>query len=373
MARRRTVPKRPFIERLWRSNLSWFERALWLPTVPMAELYSTVLAMRAVYWRRRRERVNATTVSVGNLTVGGNGKTPFTAFLARKLAERGLTVGIVSRGYGGRIPRSKAALVSDGRRLLLTPGEAGDEPVMMARTVNLPIAIARRRILGIRLLEQLRPFDTVVLDDAFQHVRLERSFDLLLINAERGLGNGWLLPAGPMRERVSAIRRADAVVLMDSHMFAEPPPAMETAQIRGRNLFRATVRPRSLVRPEMGQWRETPLALVGRRVIAVSGLADANGFYEMIRAHDADLVGVIEYPDHHHYSATDWQEISRAASHADLIITTEKDLVKLERFPFARDSLYALRLEVWMEDQEIGRLLDMIGVTSVKERRVAAG
>ncbi len=121
----------------------------------------------------------------------------------------------------------------------------------------------------------------------------------------------------------------------------------------------------------MGLWRETPIAIVGRRVLAVSGVAEANTFYEMIREQDAELVGVLEYPDHHDYTAADWQAISNAARHAEMIITTEKDLVKLDRFPFARDSLYALRLEVSMDEHESARLLDMIAGAANKPRSAA--
>src|SRR5262249_46431442 len=124
--------------------------------------------------------------------------------------------------------------------------------------------------------------------------------------------------------------------------------------------FHAFARPHILVQPDRGEWRETPIVLGGRRVLAVSGLADPSGFHAMIRELDGDLMGVLEYPDHHSYSADDWHEIAEAARGADLIITTEKDLIKLERFPFARDTLYALRLEVTMPDEDAKALDQLI-------------
>ncbi len=190
MLGRSLVRKRPFLERLWREELRWYELPLWLPTVPAAALYACALAMRGAAWRLMRKRPGLATISVGNLTVGGSGKTPFTLFLAQKLAERGVSIGIVSRGYRGRLAGGRAALVSDGERILLTPEQAGDEPVMMARRFDGPIAVARRRIHGIELLQRSAQVDAVVLDDAFQHIRLKRDFDLLLVNTERGLGNG---------------------------------------------------------------------------------------------------------------------------------------------------------------------------------------
>ncbi|MFI5352071.1 MAG: tetraacyldisaccharide 4'-kinase [Candidatus Binatales bacterium] len=362
MLGRSLVRKRPFLERLWREELRWYELPLWIPTVPAAALYACALAMRSGGWRLMRKRPALPTISVGNLIVGGSGKTPFTLFLAQKLAERGVSVGIVSRGYRGR-RKGRAALVSDGAGLLLTPEQAGDEPVMMARQFDGPIAVARRRIHGVELLQRSAKLDAVVLDDAFQHIRLKRDFDLLLVNTERGLGNGWLLPAGPMRERIGAARRADAIVLIGRDRAADsltPAQRARLDRLKRPDLFHATIRPRCLVHAEMGRWRETPLAIVGRRVLAVSGLAEAGGFYEMLREHDAELVGVLEYPDHHKYTAADWQAISDAARDAEMVITTEKDLVKLERFPFLRDSLYALRLEVAMDEKAAAQLLDMI-------------
>jgi tetraacyldisaccharide 4'-kinase len=158
-----------------------------------------VLTLRERWWRTRSASAGVPTISVGNLTVGGNGKTPFTLFLAARMRARGLAVAIVSRGWGRAIDRGNPMLVSDGTRCLKSPREAGDEPVMMAKSFGGPIAVARRRIDAIRLLCARGRFDAVILDDGFQHLRLHRDLDLLLINAARGFGNGWVLPAGPMR------------------------------------------------------------------------------------------------------------------------------------------------------------------------------
>ena len=310
-----------------------------------------------MFWRMRKQRAGVATISVGNLTVGGNGKTPFTLFLANRLQSRGLSVGIVSRGYNRARSKEPAVLVAEGGVLKISPDEAGDEPAMMAKRFSGPIAVARRRIDAIEMLASRGPLDAVILDDAFQHMRLARDVDLVLVGNERGFGNGWMLPAGPLREPVSAVRRADAVVLMS---FGVGPSATTPAQMKKlgtRNILHAAVRPSALVVAEQNVWRETPLSLVGRRVIAVSGLADPRGFYAMLRELDADLTGVLEYPDHHAYTPADWQAIVSAMRNADVVVTTEKDLVKLERFPFVRDSLYALRLEVTMTDAD-ARVLD---------------
>jgi tetraacyldisaccharide 4'-kinase len=134
----------------------------------------------------------------------------------------------------------------------------------------------------------------------------------------------------------------------------------ELRKLSSRTILGASIRPHSFLALDNGVWNEIPLGLAGRRVLAVSGLADASGFYAMLRDLDADLVGVFEYPDHHAYTSSDWQTIVNAMRDVDLVVTTEKDLVKLERFPFPRDSLYALRLEVIMEHADAEALENLI-------------
>jgi tetraacyldisaccharide 4'-kinase len=325
-----------------------------------------------------------TTISVGNLTVGGNGKTPFALFLASRLRERGLAVAIISRGWGGT--SHAAALVADGRNILMSPRDAGDEPVMMAKSFSGSIAVARRRIDAARLLSARGHFEVIILDDGFQHLRLRRDLNLLLISAARGFGNGWVLPAGPLREGRNAINRADAIVLIDASgapaitppnnttvsqaavaphsdvNVAQPAVAATDALALPDHIpiIRAALRPRALVHADAAGWHETPLALAGRRVVAVSGLADPASFHAMLTRLGATLVATLDYPDHHDYTPHDLENILSAARNADQIVTTEKDLVKLERFPMADVSIYALRLEVSMVADDETRVFDLI-------------
>jgi tetraacyldisaccharide 4'-kinase len=174
--------------------------------------------------------------------------------------------------------------------------------------------------------------------------------DLLLISGERGFGNGWVLPAGPLRERCQAATRAHAVVILAFDCgVASVLTTVQWRALRDTPTLHGTIRPHSLLFPDGDRWREAPAeSLGGRRVMALSGIADSRSFYAMLRELEADLVGVLEYPDHHNYSASDWREIRRAAMTADLVVTTEKDLVKLVQFPFARNEIAALSLEIDM-------------------------
>jgi tetraacyldisaccharide 4'-kinase len=241
---------------------------------------------------------------------------------------------------------------------------------MMAKSFTGPIAVARRRIDGIELLSECGPLDAVILDDGFQHRRLNRDVDLVLVSNERGFGNGWTLPAGPMREPVRAVGRADAIIVVSSGTDASAIRPSQMKKLNACKVLHASLRPRAFVIAEHGVWREAGVGLGGRRVLAVSGLADSTAFYSMLRELDADLVGVFDYPDHHAYTTADWQAMVNAMRDTNLIVTTEKDLVKLERFPFPRDSLYALRLEVTMDAVD-ARALDELILGRVKAAATA--
>jgi tetraacyldisaccharide 4'-kinase len=251
-------------------------------------------------------------------------------------------------------------VVAGRGRLLLDAERAGDEPALLGRCIaGLVVVGERRSAAAARAVAE--GADLLLLDDGFQHRALARDFDLVLVDARRPLANGWTLPAGPLREPATGARRADAVLVVEREQRAND--AAETRELprvlRERPCYRARLVPRSLVSPEGEAWVERPLAsLAGQRVLAVSGVADAESFYRMLRSWEARPVGVIEYPDHHRYRREDWRAIRDAAREADFIVTTEKDLVKLEQFPFARGGLVALRVGVEVEGA--GDLLERI-------------
>lgn len=333
-------------DRAWKRS-DRFGRLVMLGLYPLSWLFRGLIGLRNfAYWSRLApvRRAAIPVVSIGNLTVGGTGKTPLALWLARGLAARGARVALVSRGYRGSA--RGVAIVSTGDGPLLGPEVVGDEPAMMARGFGGVVVVAARRIDGVNEAARLG-CEVAVLDDGFQHRALARDFDLVLYDGTRGP----LLPAGPLRESLRAIRRADAVVLT--------PAAGATVVDLGLPAFRVTTELTGLVESVGGHWQErTCGCLAGKRVVAVSGIAHPERFYELIRHWDAEIVEVFEYADHHQYTHTDWQEISRRSQDCDLLVTTEKDLVKLEAFPFARGKLMALRIESRVTDGD--RLLGMI-------------
>ncbi len=324
---------------------------------PLALVYAGLLKARAAWWRRYSQVPRLPVVSVGNLTVGGNGKTPFALFLALRLRERGLGAGIVSRGYGGRA--RTARLVSDRGQIILTPRQAGDEPVMMAKWFDGPVAIAPRRIDAIKLLALNRLAEVAVLDDGFQHLRLQRVCDLVLVSQSSGLGNGWLLPAGPLREPRSALKRADAIIFVHTWGLSSSHP-IEREIGRDKLTLRARLEPASLTSSDKGTWRQMPLTVEGRRVAAVSGVANPRSFRAMLDALGARVVATLDFPDHYEYKPRDWKHIETLAKAAEMVITTEKDLVKLEHMTTPRFPLFALHLQVVMEPQDETQLLALV-------------
>ena len=328
--------------------------AAWLALQPASALFATGVALRNAGYRigvLRARRASIPVISVGNLSVGGTGKTPITLWLARQLAATGTRVGILLRGYSGNA--RGVTIVSKGQGPEADVERAGDEAVMLAKCFDGVVVAARRRIEGVKAAQQLG-CQVVVLDDGFQHRALARDFDLVLINGRAGT----LLPAGPMRERRSALKRADAVAVVRKHE-DDSHPAPPVGDHGTQPVFLVRFTPTALVESDGGRWRELPVSMLsGRRVAVVSGIAEPSPFYAALRQWEVQIEEMFEFPDHHRYTQADWQRLSRDTRDVGWIVTTEKDLVKLEHFPFARGKLVALRITPEVEGGE--RLIQMI-------------
>jgi tetraacyldisaccharide 4'-kinase len=322
---------------------------------PASALYAGAIEARNAAYAVRvlpARAVPARTVSIGNVRVGGSGKTPLVRWLAAAARERGVPVAIVSRGYGGA--SRQPHVVGDGSEARSDVAASGDEAVMLARTAGVPVVAGRDRVAAARLAVATFGAKLLLCDDAFQHRRLKRDLDLVLLDPDEPGGLLRLLPAGPLREPLRALRRADVVALCvrdEPERGRDDLPASHTLPLSAHAIvLEVRLAPAAVVVPESGTWCEQPLAaLAGRRVMAVSGVAQPGALYSWIREWGAELVHVLEYPDHHPYDHASWQEIVHAGRDAELIVTTEKDLVKLDRFPFERGKLAALRLGVTVD------------------------
>jgi len=322
-------------------------RALRMTLVPAAAAYRAAVGLRNHLYDRgwlAARRVPAWVVSVGNLTVGGTGKTPAALWLAERLAARGHRVGIVARGYRKRRPGP--VVVGVEGRALVTPEDGGDEAVMLARRFAGPVVTGERRHEAAALACARFALDTIVLDDGFQHRALARDADLVLVADDAAAD--WCLPAGSLREPPGALRRARAVLAVGDAAASVPP---------GTVVFRGRLAPLAAVRARDGAFHAEPLdALVGRDVVAVAGIARPERLVETLGRLGARVRDVLRFPDHHAYTAADARRIA-AAARAGTLVTTEKDLTKLERFP-GLEALVALRVDLEVEDE--AALLDLL-------------
>jgi tetraacyldisaccharide 4'-kinase len=320
-------------------------KLLWLLLLPASMLYRFGAQLRNFCFAHRllrSVRLPRPVVSVGNLTVGGTGKTPTCLWLAGELAKRGLTVGILSRGY--RRAEKTPVILRPSDVDPTSVDKAGDEPSMMARIYGQTVGVGANRAESAAALLLGQDVDVFILDDGFQHRRVRRDVDLLLLGQD---ATGWLLPAGSFREPKRNLRRADFLLTTSNDDLWKPAIPKELGKIS----FTAALRPVSLIGFNREGYREFPLTLLYRsKILAVSGIADPRGLYRAIHEWEGEIVETLEFPDHHTYTVHDWQQINRMARLVDLIITTEKDILKLTHFPFAKDKLFALRVAMEVEN-----------------------
>jgi len=326
------------------------DRLLLAALMPAGWAYGLAMGLRARLYAAGllpSHRLPRPVVSVGNLTMGGTGKTPATAWLARYFLARGKRVAVLTRGYGSSAGR-EPAVVSDGERLFLSPAEAGDEPCLLARTVpGLLVVVGRDRYrAGLLALEQLAP-DLFLLDDGFQHLRLARDLNLLLLDSRRPFGSGRVFPAGLLREPMTAVRRSD-LVLCTRWQSGLPLP-----DVPGRTVYRSAHLLETAL--PLGSGEPVPLAsLAGGRGLAFAGIADPEFFFAGLTGAGLSLVEGVPLPDHVPYGVERVAELQQRAERAgaDFLITTEKDAVKLAPFAERLGRVYAARLDFRVLDEE---------------------
>ena len=271
--------------------------------LPLSWLYGALIALRRLAYRqgwRTSQHPGIPVIVVGNVVAGGAGKTPTTIALVQHLQALGLAVGVVSRGHGRADTNTRAVLASS------TPAEVGDEPLLIQRRTGAPVWVGRSRVQAAAALRQARPGVRVLLcDDGLQHLALQRDLEICVMD-ERGAGNGWLLPAGPLRElwprRVDLLLYTDGVARAGAHC-AQRQLASEAVNGRGAR---------------------RPLAdFKGQAVDAVAGLARPEAFFTMLRASGLTLGETWPLPDHDDFAA--WQPKGSGRP----LLCTEKDAVKL--------------------------------------------
>lgn len=316
------------IARIWSG-----ESPLWLLLLPLSWLYGLVSgAIRFAYriGLKKAWRAPVPVVVVGNLTAGGNGKTPVVIWLVEQLQQRGVHVGVVSRGYGGK---------ADRYPLLLTPEtsteQAGDEPVLIYQRTGAPVAVSPDRCDAVNALLSQHPLQLIVTDDGLQHYRLARDKEIVVVDGVRRFGNGWWLPAGPMRERASRLKSVDAVIANGG-----APQAGEIAM---------RLRPGLAVNLLTGERRAVNEL---DQIVAMAGIGHPPRFFATLAECGATLKRSVALADH---QALAQKDVDALLQPGETLVMTEKDAVKCR--PFAQPDWWYLPVDAELAGDAAEKLL----------------
>ncbi len=331
---------------------------LYLVSIP----YGWIVRLRSVLYASgllQTKQLPCPVISVGNITAGGTGKTPLVMALARELGDRGIPVAILSRGYKGE--QTSEVVVSDGQRIRLSCGEAGDEPYLMAKRLKgIPVLIGKDRFFSGRVALQRFGVRGAVLDDGFQRLQLHRDLNILLVDSTIGFGDGHLLPRGILREPLAHLRRADLFMLtkVEDREACQPLERLLRRIHPSAPIFHSRYEPSGLVGPGE-EWEEVE-SLKGKNVLVLSGIADPLSFSSLLKKCGMKVIKETAFPDHHRYTRSDIASLEEAAQGVDWIVTTEKDLVRLGGFEIGHLPIRALRIEMRVEEdtffEEVTRL-----------------
>ena len=341
-------------------------RVILFPLYLLSLLYRVGVQIRFFLYDHgilKKERLSCTVISVGNITVGGTGKTPVVQYLARFLTGRGRKPVILSRGYKGKV-RGKVQVLSGSAGPLPGCEEAGDEPFLLAKKLKtVAVVVGKDRVYAGRHALRMFSPDTLLLDDGFQHLKMERDIDIVIIDVQNGFGNGSLLPRGTLREPLKSLARADLILLNKG---SAPDDYCKLEQeVRRWNgtapVFYSSYRAESVWCLKTGE-KYPPEFLQGKKLMALSGIANPGYFRLLLTRLGAEVISHLPFPDHHSYTAQDLPCIMQKSQGSDLIITTEKDGVKLKQKVFENLPLFMLEvsLEVSREKEFQDCLLTMM-------------
>lgn len=334
-----------------------FLRFILYPFVPV---YAFIISIRNWFFEKgifKSVSVNAKVISVGNITVGGSGKTPLVIYLTKLLKNEGKKVGVLSRGYGRK---SKGYfLVSDGEKMIADVEQSGDEIYHTAIECRVPAAVCEKRVEGGNKMIKETGVDTLVLDDAFQHRWINRDIDLLICEQkfinDPSFFTQRLLPTGNMRENYRSVRRADAIIINKKFSHALPLPEEIIKYGKDKNIFYSYYKTTCFV-DAVTEVEYSIKDFEGQKSLIVSGIANPYSFINALKQTNVDTSNQIIFPDHKTYTLKEIQKIRsgfyRTNSHS--VITTQKDAVKLIKYSDAFDDveIFYLKIELEMEDKK---------------------
>ncbi|MGI8787614.1 MAG: tetraacyldisaccharide 4'-kinase [Pyrinomonadaceae bacterium] len=313
--------------------------------MPLSWFYNVIINARNALYDKgafKSHSLGVPVVSIGNITVGGTGKTPLVALVAEILADAGETVCILTRGYG-RENSKQRVLVSDGERILATPKQSGDEPLELARKLagKAFIVADANRVAAGNWARKKFGITAFVLDDAFQHRRVERDLDIVCVDATNPFGNGKSLPSGILREPLENLKRADAIVITRTNLIKDVADLKRRIAKYNSHcpIFVSENRISNLIdlkdfhAPTLhSQTAPNSQQRTANSVFAFCALGNPENFFEQLRQENYDLTATEKFPDHHFYTSGDIEKLSEKAKKtgAKILLTTAKDVVKLK-------------------------------------------
>lgn len=294
------------------------------------------------------KKIDAYVISIGNLTTGGVGKTPVVARIAKYFVDQGEKVAVVSRGYGSRLPNKNINVISDGEQIFFNADLAGDEPFWLSQNAKgACIITCKSRYRGAKFAIDKFGATKIILDDGFQHRKLYRDLDIVLVDSEMGFGNENLLPAGPLREGFEAFCRIDKLVVVSKsidHLRAE-----KYAKVMNKKLKKETVV--CYTEPDYAYNVFNPEERLSfdEKVLAFSAIGQPQQFYKFLK--DYDVIKTIDFDDHHNYTQIDIEKLSKFG--IKNFVTTEKDSTKLIGLDFKDFKVFALKLQLRLDVESL--------------------
>ena len=313
----------------------------------VSKIYGVVVKARLSLFHSgvlKSKKLPCVVISVGNITAGGTGKTPMTLHVADLVRQMGYKVAVISRGYKGKFEKS-GGIVCDGRRICCTPEESGDEPYLIAQTLGVPVLVGKDRyVAGMKAIREFGA-RVIVLDDAFQHIKVKRDLDLILLDGGHPFGNGALIPRGRLREPVSSLERGDVIVFTRCKA-GQRLKDWELSQLdkhtKNKPLFRTSHSPR-ISQIVTGSARKSDTKTIenflkknrNKKGLLFSGIANNKDFRKTCETMGMGIAGHLEFPDHYWYKPDDITMLLERFKTlgADFLVTTQKDYVKIaDRF-----------------------------------------
>jgi tetraacyldisaccharide 4'-kinase len=334
-----------------------FLRFILFPFVP---LYGWIISIRNYFFNAgifKSHKVDAKIISIGNIVIGGSGKTPTVMYIINLIKNAGIKVGVLSRGYGRK---SKGyQLVSDGKEIFCDVVNCGDELILTVTECRVPAAACERRVEGAKKLLMQTDVDSIILDDAFQHRWIKRDLDILIFDqyflSKPGGIDQNLIPTGLMRESFTSVKRADLIIINRKFSDYMPIPSVLLPYFEGKKIFNGYYRTAGIIDVKNNKFYSVE-EFRNQKSLVVSGIARPASFLNVLRQYNINVDNQLLFKDHKHYTEKEVQRIRKKyyASNSNSVITTSKDAVKLNQYDRQLDDIdiYYLKIELEIDNKE---------------------